>query len=199
MNATTLTRRWTAACERLGVQPKQFAVLVGATVLATGALVARSAFTAGKRGSAPRAATATAVTAGSAAATAPTAHVRPATTVRCALQSRPARDPFRTFVELPGAVSGDGTAGMPLAAAPAGLVLRAVIAGELAVIGEHTVGIGGTVADSQGGEWTVESIRERAVVLSDGARRAQLGYVAAPRAARPSGARSAAARGGAAR
>ncbi|MFM8784239.1 MAG: hypothetical protein ACKOV8_06825 [Phycisphaerales bacterium] len=199
MNATTLTRRWTAACERLGVQPKHFAVLVGATVLAIGALVGRSAFTAGKRGSAPRAATATTATAGSAAATAPTAHVRPATTVRCALQSRPARDPFRTFVELPGAASGDGTVGMPLAAAPAGLVLRAVIAGELAVIGEHTVGIGGTVADSQGGEWTVESIRERAVVLSDGARRAQLGYVAAPRAARPSGTKSAAARGGAAR
>ena len=198
MNATTFTRRWTAACERLGVQPKQFAVLVGATVLAIGALVARSAFTAGKRGSAPRTATAMAATAGSAAA-APTAHVRPTTTVRCALQPRPARDPFRTFVQLPGAASGDGPAGMPLGAAPAGLVLRAVIAGELAVIGEHTVGIGGTVADSQGAEWTVESIRERAVVLSDGARRAQLGYVAAPRAARPSGARSAAARGGAAR
>ena len=197
MNATTLTRRWTAACERLGVQPKQFAVLVGATVLAIGALVARSAFTAGQRGSAPHAAATASVTAGTAAATA--AHVRPTTTVRCALQSRPARDPFRTFIELPGAASGDGLAGMPLGAAPAGLVLRAVIAGELAVIGEHTVGIGGTVADSQGAEWTVESIRERAVVLSDGARRAQLGYVAAPRAARPSGARSAASRGGAAR
>ena len=197
MNATTFTRRWTAACERLGVQPKQFAVLVGATVLAIGALVARSAFTAGKRGSAPRAATTASATAGTAAA--PTAHVRPTTTVRCALQPRPARDPFRTFVQLPGAASGDGPAGMPLGAAPAGLVLRAVIAGELAVIGEHTVGIGGTVADSQGAEWTVESIRERAVVLSDGARRAQLGYVAAPRAARPSGARSSASRGGAAR
>jgi hypothetical protein len=194
-----LTKRWTEACERLGVQPKQFAVLVGATVLAIGALAARSAFTPGKRGSAPRAATAAAAVAGGAAGTAPTAHVRPATTVRCALQSRPARDPFRTFVELPGAASGDGLAGAPLAPAPAGLVLRAVIAGELAVIGDHTVGIGGTVADSQGGEWTVESIRERAVVLSDGARRAQLGYAAAPRTARPSGAKSAAARGGAGR
>jgi hypothetical protein len=119
--------------------------------------------------------------------------------VRCALQSRPARDPFRTFVELPGASTVDGPGGMPLAAAPAGLVLRAVIAGELAVVGDHTLGIGGTVADAQGAEWTVESIGERAVILSDGARRAQLGYVAAPRAARPSGPRSAAARGGAAR
>lgn len=196
---TALAKRWTEACERLGVQPKQFAVLVGATVLAIGALAARSAFAPGKRGSEPRAATAAAAVAGSAAGATPAAHVRPATTVRCALQSRPARDPFRTFVELPGAASGDGIAGMPLAAAPAGLVLRAVIAGELAVIGDHTVGIGGAVADAQGAEWTVESIRERAVILSDGARRAQLGYAAAPRTARPSGARSSAARGGAGR
>lgn len=191
-----LTKRWTEACERLGVQPKQFAVLVGATVLAIGALAARSAFAPGKRGSEPRAANAAAAVAGGAT---PAAHVRPATTVRCALQSRPARDPFRTFVELPGTASGDGIAGMPLAAAPAGLVLRAVIAGELAVIGDHTVGVGGTVADAQGAEWTVEVIRERAVILSDGARRAQLGYAAAPRTARPSGPRSSAARGGAGR
>lgn len=193
-----IARQWTAACERLGVQPKQFAVLVSATALAIGALVAKSAFTPTKRGNAPRAATA-AATAGTAGASAPSVHVRPSATVRCTLQSRPARDPFRTFVELPGTASGDGPAGMPLAAAPAGLVLRAVIAGELAVIGDHTVGIGGTVADAQGAEWTVEAIRERAVILSDGARRAQLGYAAAPRTARPSGARPAAARGGAAR
>lgn len=194
-----IARRWTAACERLGVQPKQFGVLVGATVLAIGALAARSALAPSKRGGPPRTAATAAAEAGSAGAATPTAHVRPATTVRCALQSRPARDPFRTFVELPGAAAGDGPSGMPLAAAPAGLALRAVIAGELAVIGDHTLGIGGTVADAQGAEWTVESIGERAVILSDGARRAQLGYAAAPRAARPSGARSAAARGGAAR
>lgn len=193
---TAPVRRWTAACERLGVQPKQFAVLVGATVLAIGALVARSAFMPGKRGGAPRAAAAATAKPANAEGGSPAVHVRPSATVRCALQSRPARDPFRTFVELPGAASGEAAGGAPMAAAPAGLVLRAVIAGELAVIGDHTVGIGGTVADAQGAEWTVESIRERAVVLSDGARRTQLGYVAAPRAARPSGSRSAAARGG---
>lgn len=171
-------------------------MLVGATALAIGALAARSAFAHGKRGTAPRAA----ATATAGAESAPAAaHARPAVTVRCALQSRPARDPFRTFVQIPGSASGDGTAGMPLAAAPAGLVLRAVVAGELAAIGDHTVGVGGTVADSQGTEWTVESIGERAVILSDGARRAQLGYAAAPRTARPTATRSAAARGGAAR
>lgn len=195
-----LMKRWTATCERLGVQPKQFAVLVGATVLAIGALAARSAFAPGKRGPAPRAAAAAAAKSGAEGTPAtPAVHVRPATTVRCALQSRPARDPFRTFVELPGAALGDAMGGAPLSAAPAGLVLRAVIAGELAVIGDHTVGIGGTVADGQGAEWTVEEIRERAVILSDGARRAQLGYAAAPRTARAAGARSPASRGGAAR
>ena len=194
-----LVKRWAATCERLGVQPKQFAVLVGATVLAIGALAARSAFTPGKRGTTPRAAASATAKAGAETPATPTAHVRPATTVRCALQSRPARDPFRTFVELPGSASMDGAAGTPLSAAPAGLVLRAVIAGELAVIGDHTLGIGGTVADGQGAEWTVEEIRERAVILSDGARRAQLGYAAAPRAARAAGARSPASRGGAAR
>ena len=194
-----IVKRWAATCERLGVQPKQFAVLVGATVLAIGALAARSAFAPGKRGAAPRAAAAATAKAGAETPATPAVHVRPTTTVRCALQSRPARDPVRTFVELPGAASGDAMGGMPLSAAPAGLVLRAVIAGELAVIGDHTVGIGGTVADGQGAEWTVEEIRERAVILSDGARRTQLGYAAAPRTARSAGARSPASRGGAAR
>jgi hypothetical protein len=51
-----------------------------------------------------------------------------------------------------------------------------VIAGEYAVVGEDTVGVGGTAVDADGVSWTVEEIHERHVIISDGARRAQLGY-----------------------
>ena len=162
-----VARAWSACCERLGVQPRQFAVLVGTAMLAIGALVARPAFQSVKRS-----ATQDATPAVAEEVPAPAAHARPAAVLRCTLEERPARDPFRTFVQPTGIVAGDAGPGMPLAAAPAGLVLRAVIAGELAAIGEHTVGIGGAVADAQGSEWTVVSIGERAVILSDGARRA---------------------------
>ena len=185
-----LAKRWTEACERLGVQPKQFAVLVGATVLAIGALVARSAFTPGKRGSAPRAATAAAAVAGSAAGATPAAHVRPATTVRCALQSRPARDPFRPFFLAADAAPEHSAPGQPaapvvaaVAPAPTGLSLRAIIAGEYAVIGDQTVGVGDEVTDGEGRRFTVEEIHERRVVLREGGRRTELGY-ALPGAAR---------------
>jgi hypothetical protein len=103
--------------------------------------------------------------------------------MRCELQSRPARDPFRPFFlvqESSPAGAAAGTASpasqAALAAAPAGLSLRAVIAGEFAVVGDDTVGVGGTTVDADGVSWTVQEIHERHVIVTDGARRAQLGY-----------------------
>lgn len=96
----------------------------------------------------------------------------------------PVRDPFRPFFinpdAVPGAAPGAGVAtGAP---APAGLHLRAIIAGEFAVIGEETVAVGDEVTDSEGHHFVVEEIQERRVVLREGGRRAELGYASTGRA-----------------
>jgi hypothetical protein len=57
-----------------------------------------------------------------------------------------------------------------------GLLLRAIIAGEYAVIGEETVGVGDELVDGEGRRFTVEEIQERRVVLREGGRRAEIGY-----------------------
>ncbi|MFM8642942.1 MAG: hypothetical protein ACKOEP_08935, partial [Phycisphaerales bacterium] len=97
------------------------------------------------------------------------------------------RDPFRPFFlpadppaadAAPVAGGGPADAQRPLAAAagPSGLELRAAIAGELAVVGEQTVGIGDELVDDSGRRFTVEAILERRVLLREGMRRAESGY-----------------------
>ena len=100
------------------------------------------------------------------------------------LESRPVRDPFRPFFINPDAVPGAApSAGVATGApAPAGLHLRAIIAGEFAVIGEETVAVGDEVTDSEGHHFIVEEIQERRVVLREGGRRAELGYASTGRA-----------------
>jgi hypothetical protein len=184
--------RWNEVCERLGVKPKQFAVLVGATAIAVGALGTKSiinskrtprARPAAATDAAPQDPQADGVDGPQPGGTWSTGGGPRTATVRCELQVRPARDPFKPFFlvqESASAESGSGAApgspSSPTAAAPAGLSLRAVIAGEYAVVGEDTVGVGGTAVDADGVSWTVEEIHERHVIVSDGARRAQLGY-----------------------
>lgn len=184
--------RWNEVCERLGVKPKQFAVLVGATAIAVGALGTKSiinskrtprARPAAAASTAPQDPQADGVDGPQPGGTWSTGGGPRTATVRCELQVRPARDPFKPFFlvqESASAESGSGAApgspSSPTAAAPAGLSLRAVIAGEYAVVGEDTVGVGGTAVDADGVSWTVEEIHERHVIVSDGARRAQLGY-----------------------
>jgi hypothetical protein len=104
----------------------------------------------------------------------------PRPTVELSLEVRPARDPFRPFFlsadPAPAAGAKGATATGATAAPPAGLALRAIIAGEYAVIGEETVGVGDEVVDTEGRHFTVEEIQERRVVLREGGRRAELGY-----------------------
>lgn len=190
MNSTA--SRWNDLCARLGVKPRQFAVLVGATAIAVGALGAKSVINSKRTPRARPAATATAVPQDPQAegvdgpqpgGTWSTGGGPRVPTMRCELQVRPARDPFKPFFLVQDAApagSAPGTApgskASATAAAPAGLSLRAVIAGEYAVIGEDTVGVGGSTVDADGVSWSVEEIHERHVIVSDGARRAQLGY-----------------------
>lgn len=184
--------RWNDLCARLGVKPRQFAALVGATAIAVGALGAKSVINSKRTPRARPAAAASAapqdpqadgVDGPQPGGTWSTGGGPRTATVRCELQVRPARDPFKPFFLVQDAAATGSTAGaMPgskpsaAAAAPAGLSLRAVIAGEYAVVGEDTVGVGGSTVDADGVSWTVEEIHERHVIVSDGARRAQLGY-----------------------
>lgn len=187
--------RWKSLCDRLGVKPRQFAVLLTVTFVAVGALAARTAL---KPSRAKAAAPVAAQAAPEPGSQPPAAHAGagPAKVVELALEVRPARDPFRPFFlvadaapEASQAAGHQAAATAPPAAAPAGLPLRAIIAGEYAVIGEHTVGVGDEVIDGDGRRFVVEQILERRVVLREGARRAELGYAAARPSAAQKGAR----------
>lgn len=184
----SMQRRWTDLCARLGVKPRQFATLLAVTAVAVGALGVKSALKPSKA----RAATVAAATAKAKDEPAPAAPGRAerGAIVELVLETRPARDPFRPFFLTADAApeqapSGQTTVSAVAAAAPAptGLSLRAIIAGEYAVIGEQTVGVGDEVTDGDGRRFTVEEIHERRVVLREGGRRAELGY-ALPGAAR---------------
>ena len=186
----SMQRRWADLCARLGVKPKQFATLLAVTAVAVGALGVKSALKPSKA----RAATAAAATAKpsetAAPATEPAARTERGAVVELVLESRPARDPFRPFFLAADAAPEQATSGQPAAPvvaaaapAPTGLSLRAIIAGEYAVIGEQTVGVGDEVTDGEGRRFAVEEIHERRVVLREGGRRTELGY-ALPGAAR---------------
>jgi hypothetical protein len=170
-------RSWNELCARLGVKPKQFAVLLGATAIAVGALGAKAVINSKRTPRArPAAAVSTApqdpqadgVDGSQPGGTWSTGGGPRTAAVQCALQEASSAGPA--------SAAAAGSSASPTAAPPAGLSLRAVIAGEYAVVGEDTVGVGGTAVDADGVSWTVEEIHERHVIVSDGARRAQLGY-----------------------
>lgn len=176
--STSASDRWQATCERLGVKPRQFAVLLTVTIVASGALAARTVL---KPSRAKAAVPAASQAQPAAQATAPPVAPVPGRAVELSLECRPARDPFRPFFVVAGgeptlAAPGSAAPMQGPAAAPSGLPLRAIIAGEYAVIGENTVGIGDEVVDGDGRRFVVEQILERRVVLREGGRRAELGY-----------------------
>jgi hypothetical protein len=188
--SAALAARWESACTRLGVKPRQFAVLLSVTAVAVAALAARTALRPARAAKAPQAAPAPA--AAEAPERAPAAERLPV--VELALESQPARDPFRPFFLLADAAPDSapragGSQGAVAAAAPSGLSLRAAIAGELAVVGEQTVGIGDELVDDSGRRFTVEEIHERRVVLREGMRRTELGYARTAAKAAPKGGR----------
>jgi len=186
-----LAVRWHQLCDRLGVKPKQFATLIAVATVSVGAMATKAVFKPSK------AAASVAVVAEEPAA-APRIVDAPRARIELTLETRPARDPFRPFFMVAEAAPAQGSTGGGTAqsvtgnaAAPSGLLLRAIIAGEYAVIGEETVGVGDELVDGEGRRFTVEEIQERRVVLREGGRRAELGYarVAATGASAPAGAK----------
>jgi hypothetical protein len=184
----SMQRRWADLCTRLGVKPKQFATLLAVTAVAVGALGVKGALKPSKARAATAAAAPTKSSDAGAPAAEPAARAERGAVVELVLESRPARDPFRPFFLAADAAPEHAAPGQPAAPvvaapAPTGLSLRAIIAGEYAVIGEQTVGVGDEVTDGEGRRFAVEEIHERRVVLREGGRRTELGY-ALPGAAR---------------
>lgn len=170
-----LAIRWQQLCDRLGVKPKQFATLIAVATVSVGAVAAKSMLK-------PAKAAASVAVAAAAPAAAPRIVDAPRARMELTLETRPARDPFRPFFMVAEAASAQGSTGGAAsnvtgnAPAPSGLLLRAIIAGEYAVIGEETVGVGDELVDGEGRRFTVEEIQERRVVLREGGRRAEIGY-----------------------
>jgi hypothetical protein len=185
-----LAVRWPHLCDRLGVKPKQFATLIAVATVSVGAMATKAVFK-------PSKAAASVAVVAAAPAAAPRIVDAPRARIELTLETRPARDPFRPFFMVAEAAPAQGSTGGAAsnvtgnAAAPSGLLLRAIIAGEYAVIGEETVGVGDELVDGEGRRFTVEEIQERRVVLREGGRRAELGYarVAATGASAPAGAK----------
>ena len=187
-----LAVRWHQLCDRLGVKPKQFATLIAVATVSVGAMATKAVFKPSK------AAASVAVVAAEPATAAPRIVDAPRARIELTLETRPARDPFRPFFMVAEAAPAQGSTGGSTAqnvtgnaAAPSGLLLRAIIAGEYAVIGEETVGVGDELVDGEGRRFTVEEIQERRVVLREGGRRAEIGYArtAAKGASAPAGAK----------
>ena len=185
-----LAVRWHQLCDRLGVKPKQFATLIAVATVSVGAVAAKSMLK-------PAKAAASVAVVAAAPAAAPRIINAPRARMELTLETRPARDPFRPFFMVAEAAPAPGSNGSTAqnvtgnAAAPSGLLLRAIIAGEYAVIGEETVGVGDELVDGEGRRFTVEEIQERRVVLREGGRRAEIGYarIAAKGASAPAGAK----------
>lgn len=170
-----LAVRWQQLCDRLGVKPKQFATLIAVATVSVGAVAAKSMLK-------PAKAAASVAVVAAAPAAAPRIVDAPRARMELTLETRPARDPFRPFFMVAEAAPVQGSTGGAAsnvtgnAPAPSGLLLRAIIAGEYAVIGEETVGVGDELVDGEGRRFTVEEIQERRVVLREGGRRAEIGY-----------------------
>ena len=170
-----LAVRWHQLCDRLGVKPKQFATLIAVATVSVGAVAAKSMLK-------PAKAAASVAVVAAAPAAAPRIVDAPRARMELTLETRPARDPFRPFFMVAEAAPAQGSTGGAAsnvtgnAPAPSGLLLRAIIAGEYAVIGEETVGVGDELVDGEGRRFTVEEIQERRVVLREGGRRAEIGY-----------------------
>ena len=185
-----LAVRWQQLCDRLGVKPKQFGTLIAVATVSVGAVAAKSMLK-------PAKAAASVAVVAPAPAAAPRIVDAPRARMELTLETRPARDPFRPFFMVAEAAPAQGSTGGTAsnvtgnAPAPSGLLLRAIIAGEYAVIGEETVGVGDELVDGEGRRFTVEEIQERRVVLREGGRRAEIGYarIAAKGASAPAGAK----------
>ncbi len=183
--------RWQSLCERLGVQPKQFATLLVVMTVAVGGLGIKYAFaprsaSANAPASAKKKATRTAPVATPAKAAAKT----PVAATEAAIRSRetvmtfersPARDPFKAW-DVPEAEPAKSLLSVPVVVETKGpgllpgIVLKAVVRGELAVFGDQTVRVGDAISLPDGSFASVRAIADRSVTVEFGGREITVGF-----------------------
>lgn len=199
------SKSWKELCGRLGVQPKQFATLLTVMVVAVGGLCVRAFAGGPRKASANASVTSRGVPksapgsagkpgAGSAAqmnSSVTKSAIKPSVrrVVECVLDRQPARDPFEVWglpkslvpEQVPVArVTGDAQPGyLP------GVLLKAVVPGELAVFGDQTVRHGDAVALPDGTFARVTAIRSRTVTVDWNGRPLDVNFGAAPQPKNP--------------
>jgi len=175
----SIQRQWNLLSERLGVKPKQFAVLLGVLAIAIiglGLKYAPSGSQVMPQASIEKLSTDTAAnqnqTGEPRVSTVSFAGAETSATtqiIEMTLDSIPSRDPFR-------AVGAPEVEAAKVAYAPVvaptktpgllpGMVLKAVIRGELAVFGDQTVRIGDAIALPDGTFASVRAIADRSVTV----------------------------------
>lgn len=166
---------WQETCSRLGVNPRQFAVLVAVLAVAVSGLgvrmlggsrkPVRPVSASAKAGKVAAPAAREVVATGVA-----TAAPAPVVTVDLRMQEACARDPFRGW-DVPKApvvaAAREPKAGQgePEPGVLPGLVLKAIVPGELAVFGDQTVVKGQSLAVGEDAHARVAEIRHRSVVV----------------------------------
>lgn len=175
----SIQRQWNLLSERLGVKPKQFAVLLGVLAIAVvglGLKYAPSGSQVLPQASIEIPTTNTAANQNqnneprvSAVSLAGAETSATAQIIEMTLDSTPSRDPFRV-VGAP-EVEATKVAYTPVVAPTKtpgllpGMVLKAVIRGELAVFGDQTVRIGDAIALPDGTFASVRAIADRSVTV----------------------------------
>ena len=192
----SIQRQWNMLSERLGVKPKQFAVLLGVLAIAVvglGLKYAPSGSQVMPQASIEKLATDTAAnqnqtgeprvsTVSFAGAETPVS----AQIIEMTLDSTPSRDPFRA-VGAP-EVEATKVAYTPVVAPTKtpgllpGMMLKAVIRGELAVFGDQTVRIGDAIALPDGTFASVRAIADRSVTVEYDGRLIEVCFGAASQA-----------------
>lgn len=187
---------WNETCERLGVKPRQFAMLLVVLTVAVTALGIRMV-----GGGPRRVPQAAAVAAKPSKATTPAANEvravamrQPSTpsapVVEVSLEGECARDPFRAW-DVPVAAAPRtqseprATSDGPEPGTLPGLVLRAVVRGELAVFGDQTVRQGQSLLVGDEGHARVVDIGDRTVTVRFDDRLIEVSLGAAEKPAKP--------------
>ncbi len=169
----TVKAQWNALCARLGVKPRQFAMLCGAMALVVVAVPLKSALTPARAAAAAAPMAKAASSASAPAKAAPAVHgavsvasipedlLAPAPEFN--LAHLPLRNPFMSLASAAPGVANPASA-MP---APADIRLQATMDDDYAIINGRTVMRGQSMTDGKTGRmWTLVEVASRRVRLS---------------------------------
>jgi hypothetical protein len=210
-------RSWEMLCSRLGVKPRQFAVLLAVMVVAVGGLIVKGMAGPRKPSTVTTARNKAKATKGAstAPATSRTAVVKPAgkgvrkaatgdaspsgrsltdmPVITLAMETSVARDPFRGWDMPVTTLAPEVSAPRSTAPGEPGVLpdvpLRAVVKGEMAVFGAQTVRVGDAVGLPDGSFARVQAIADRSVCVQWQGRTidVQLGAVASSKEGKAGG------------